>query len=231
MKAMIFAAGEGRRMRPLTLATPKPLLRVGERSLLEHQMIRLAEAGVNTVVINAAYLADQVVAAVRNMDLRGMRCDISIEEEPLETGGGLLRAMPYLGSEPFLLVNSDIWTDFDFRTLAEMRLDDRSLGHLVMVDNPSHNLGGDFCLDDDGRCCPVAGLANLPSYTFSGISLLRPELVLNFSGKREVFPLLEPLVMAMTEHRISGEVFCGQWFDVGTVERLEEVRKLHEASY
>ncbi len=225
MKAMIFAAGEGRRMRPLTLATPKPLLKVGQCSLLEHQMRRLEAAGVREFVINVAYLADQVITALEQMDLHGLHVDVSVEESPLETGGALLRAQPYLGEAPFLLVNSDVWCDVDYGLLLQHQMAEGCLAHLVLVPNPLHNPKGDFVLSADGSVREPLEGGDASRYTFSGISVVDPRLISEYPECRERFPLVEALRHAMRAGRVSGEVFFGHWADIGTPERLEHLRE------
>lgn len=229
VKAMIFAAGEGRRMRPLTLATPKPLLRVGQQSLLQHLIDKLYAAGITELVVNAAYLADQVLKAIQMMDLKGMPCYVSVEEQPLETGGGLKRALPYLGEAPFLLVNSDVWCDFDLAALCKRTLQSDLLAHLVLVESPAHNRSGDFVLRQSGLLrhrMEQDGISDC--LTFSGISLMKPEFVRRYSDEREVFPLRDMLNRALEESSVTGELFAGYWSDVGTPERLEQVRKRFE---
>lgn len=224
MKAMIFAAGEGRRMHPLTLATPKPLLRVGGVSLLEHQIRRLKAVGTRQFVINVAYLADQIITELKDMDLTGLQCDVSVEEQPLETGGGLLRALPYLGREPFLLMNADVWSALDLKRLVSTKLKDSVLAHLVMVPNPTFHPEGDFALAPDGQVSDKSECLDVLAYTYSGISIIRPELIENFYAEEERFPLKAPLICAMKDGKVSGELYTGEWCDIGTPERLEDVR-------
>lgn len=211
MKAMILAAGRGERMRPLTDAVPKPLLRAGDKALIEYLLDGLAAAGWDEVVINHAHLGGQLRAALGDGHRYGLRILYSSEgEEGLETGGGIYRALPLLDSDPFLVVNGDIWTDYPFarlpRTLA-------GLAHLVLVDNPGHHPAGDFALDH-GRVL-ATGASKL---TFSGIGVYRHAL---FAGCRPgKFPLAPVLRAAMAAGRVSGEHHRGAWFDVGTPERL-----------
>lgn len=231
MKAMIFAAGEGRRMRPLTLATPKPLLRVGDCSLLEHLIRRLQAAGITELVLNVSYLADQIITALKRVDLNGMPCHVSVEEQPLETGGGLKRALPYLGDEPFVLVNSDVWCDIDFHRLMNHAMSADVLGHLVLVESPNHNHGGDFVINEHAQVRNKSELDGpADCLTFSGVSVIRPELVRLFSSERDVFPLRDLLYKGIEANQITGEYFPGYWSDVGTPERLDEVRARYEGS-
>jgi MurNAc alpha-1-phosphate uridylyltransferase len=202
MKAMILAAGRGERMRPLTDAVPKPLLRAGDKTLIEYLLEGLAAAGWDEVVINHA-LGDG--------RRHGLRIHYSSEgDEGLETGGGIYRALPLLDSDPFLVVNGDIWTDYPFARLPRTLTD---LAHLVLVDNPEHHPAGDFVLDH-GRVLA----AGAPKLTFSGIGVYRHAL---FEGCRPgKFPLAPLLRAAMAAGRVSGEHYRGAWVDVGTPERL-----------
>lgn len=215
MKAMILAAGKGERMRPLTLHTPKPLLPVAGRALIEYHIGALAAAGINELVINHAWLGRQVEQALGDGSRYGVRIAYSAETEPLETGGGILKALSLLGDEPFIVVNGDIWTDYDF---SRLRGTAGSLAHLVLVDNPPHHPRGDFILQD-GRVS-AEGESKL---TYSGISILHPRLFAGCSaGSFALAPLLRA---AMEQGRVSGEHFAGRWLDVGTVERLAEAQR------
>lgn len=214
---MILAAGRGERMRPLTDTTPKPLLRIGGQTLIERHVHALARAGITELVINHAYLGEQIVQALGDGDAYGVHICYSPETGgSLETGGGIMKALPLLGAEPFLAVNGDIWTDFPFDALPP-QID--SLAHLVMVDNPDNHLQGDFSLSE-GRLSQQ-GPAML---TFSGIGVYRPEL---FAGcSPGVFPLGPLLRTAMDAGQVSGEHYQGSWFDVGTPERLDAVNRV-----
>ncbi len=220
MKAMILAAGEGRRMRPLTLSTPKPLLQVRGISLIEHHIRRLAEAGVRELVINVAYLGEQIRAALGDGGAHGVHIQYSVEPEPLETAGALHHALPLLGDAPFLLINGDVWTDYPFAKLRSHNL--RNLGHLVLVPNPEHKLTGDFSLDDTGN---ISELDGATSFTFSGISLVSPSLIRGYPQARRQFPLREVFSWAIRDQQLSGELFAGTWCDVGTPERLAELNR------
>ncbi|MDV7211448.1 N-acetylmuramate alpha-1-phosphate uridylyltransferase MurU [Azotobacter beijerinckii] len=217
MKAMILAAGKGERLRPLTLHTPKPLVRAGGVPLIEYHVRALVAAGFRELVINHAWLGAQIEAYLGDGARFGASIAYSAEGEPLETGGGIHRALPLLGGEPFLLVNGDIWTDYAF---ADLRRVPASLAHLVLVDNPAHHPQGDFCLED-GR---VSARGERPGLTYSGIAVLDPAL---FAGCRPgAFKLAPLLLAAMAEGRVGGEHFRGRWVDVGTHERLAEVERL-----
>ena len=217
MKAMILAAGKGERLRPLTLHMPKPLVPVGGVPLIEYHIRALAAAGFRELVINHAWLGAQIEAYLGDGARFGVSIAYSAEGEPLETGGGIHRALPLLGAAPFLLVNGDIWTDYDF---AALRRAPEGLAHLVLVDNPAHHPEGDFRLQD-GRAAPRGAQAGL---TYSGIAVLDPAL---FAGCRPgAFKLAPLLLAAMAEGRVAGEHFRGRWVDVGTHERLAEVERL-----
>ncbi|MGM0913148.1 MAG: N-acetylmuramate alpha-1-phosphate uridylyltransferase MurU [Pseudomonadota bacterium] len=212
MKAMILAAGLGTRMRPLTDHCPKPLLSVAGRPLIVHHLERLREAGITEIVINVSYRAEQIIEALGDGGDHGVRIAWSREETPLETGGGIQRALGLLGRAPFLLVNGDVWCDLDPSTLPA--LDNGDLARLVLVDNPDHHPAGDFHLDATGR----VSAEGEPRLTFAGISLLDPALV---AGEpRGAFALAPLLRRAMAEGRVAGHHHRGRWVDVGTPERL-----------
>lgn len=210
MKAMILAAGLGKRMRPLTDHCPKPLLPVAGKPLIVHHLERLKQAGIEEVVINVSYRAEQIIQTLGNGQAYGLRIHWSQETTPLETGGGIQKALPLLGEQPFLLVNGDIWCDY-LPSQAMLKGDD--LAHLVLVDNPAHHVEGDFALDH-GRALTQGA----PRYTYAGVSIIHPALLAGQpSGAFALAPLLKH---AMSQRRISGEHFTGHWVDVGTPERL-----------
>ncbi|MBM4215258.1 MAG: nucleotidyltransferase family protein [Gammaproteobacteria bacterium] len=225
---MILAAGRGERMRPLTDERPKPLLDVGGRSLLEWHLAALARAGIRDVVINHAWLGERIVEALGDGHRHGVRIEYSAESEgALETAGGIIQALPMLGSDPFLVINGDIWTDFDFSRLPV--LDEQALGSLVLVPNPSQHPRGDFSLiaRDGSGFDILADPLRLeaedapPRYTFSGIAVYRPEFFAGFPpGRRPLLPLLRA---AAASGRLRGRLYQGLWFDIGTPERLREL--------
>ena len=218
MKAMILAAGKGERLRPLTLHTPKPLVRAGGIPLIEFHVRALAAAGFSELVINHAWLGQQIEDYLGDGSRFGLRIAYSAEGEPLETGGGIFKALPLLGEEPFLVVNGDIWTDYDF---AALRRPLQGLAHLVLVDNPAHHLSGDFRLQSGGVMDAAAGQTSL---TYSGMAVLHPRL---FAGcQAGAFKLAPLLRAAMADGQVSGEHFVGRWIDVGTHERLADVERL-----
>ncbi len=223
MKALIFAAGLGERMRPLTNHTPKPLLHAGGKALIEWHLEKLAGIGIREVVINTSWLATQFPQTLGD----GARWDVSIRysyegETPLETGGGMLHALPLVGEAPFVLVNGDVWTDYDFARLPH---EPAGLAHLVMVDRPPQATQGDFALDDDGRVRSEGG----NRLTYAGIGVYRPQLLDGWrsrttdAGADESPPRfrLAPILRAhMAQDLITGEHHRGRWTDVGTPERL-----------
>lgn len=221
---MILAAGRGERMRPLTDTVPKPLLKVGDHALIEYHLRNLAQAGFENIVINHAYLGEMIESTLGNGACYGVNITYSPEPEVLETAGGIANALPLLveetQSQPFLVVNADIYCEIDYTlclsVLQMMRSDSgHKLAHLVLVDNPEHHADGDFALNN-GLVC----LDGNQKLTFSGIGIYRPEF---FAGVRPGVPTkLAPILRAaMQEKEVSGEYFTGSWVDVGTPERLE----------
>ncbi len=219
MKAMILAAGKGERLRPLTLHTPKPLVPVAGVPLIEYHLRALAAAGITEVVINHAWLGAQIEAHLGDGARFGVSIAYSPEGEPLETGGGILHALPLLGEQPFILLNGDIFTDYPF---AQLNRPLPGLAHLVLLDNPSHNVQGDFTLLADGQL--VDAQPGQPSLTYSGMALLSPQL---FAGCQPgAFKLAPLLRRAMAQGLVSGERYAGRWVDVGSLERLAEAEQL-----
>lgn len=216
MRAMILAAGRGERLRPLTDERPKPLMEVGGKPLIEYHVERLAAAGFRELVINRAHLGDQLPAALGDGGKWGIHIHWSDEQpEALETGGGIFQALPRLGSGPFAVINGDLWTDYPFARLRAVKCD---WAHLVLVPNPPQHAAGDFALqgarvreDGDRR------------HTFSGIAVYHPRLFAGCSpGRFSVVPLLRA---AMRDRVVTGELYRGAWDDIGTVERLEALRR------
>ncbi|HLY53703.1 MAG TPA: nucleotidyltransferase family protein [Steroidobacteraceae bacterium] len=214
MKAMLLAAGRGERLRPITDSLPKPLVPVAGRPLIAWHLTALSRAGIREIVINLSWLAERLRAALGDGSEWGVSITWSEEGPvPLETGGGIFRAVPLLGPGPFLVVNADIWTDIDFAALA---LEEGALAHLVLVPNPPHNARGDFGLDGD-----LVVSRDSDRFTYSGVGLLRPELFHGCSGER--FPLLPVLNRAIAARGVRGELHRGAWSDVGTAERLAQL--------
>ncbi len=213
MKAMILAAGQGTRMRPLTEHTPKPLLEVGGIALIVWHLEKLAHFGFREVVVNIAHLGWKIPQALGDGSQWGVHITYSDEQEEgaLESAGGIVKALDHLkDSDPFLVVNGDVWTDYDFDSSKTLR--DGVLAHLVLVPNPPHNPEGDFALLD-------GFVHDNPEYTFSGIGYYSPKLFEHVPyGKRALAPLLRE---AMYEGKVTGELYEGEWYDIGTPERLE----------
>ncbi|ENV93388.1 hypothetical protein F937_02787 [Acinetobacter calcoaceticus ANC 3680] len=219
MKAMILAAGLGNRMRPLTLYTPKPLLEVGGKALIVWHIEKLKKIGVTEIVINSAWLADKLIGSLGDGSQFGVDIRWTREDEGLETAGGIINALPLLGTDPFILVNGDVWTTMDFEALRHIKLND-DLAHLVLVDNPKQHPEGDFTLFD-GRTFTFDQDVTGENLTFSGVSVIHPKLFDGLEpGKRPLAPLLK---QAMQNQKISGEKLKGAWVDVGTPERLMEL--------
>ena len=213
MKAMILAAGRGERMRPLTDTTPKPLLQVRGKALIVRLIEALVRAGIRGIVINHAHLGNVIEAALGDGRRFGAPIRYSREIEALGTAGGIAQALPFLGEEPFVVVNGDIFCDFDFPGLIARTLG-KHLAHLVLVANPPHHPEGDFALDGTQVLD-----ADKPEWTFSGIGLYRPDLFEDIrpGSKGQLAPLLRA---AMARKQVSGEIHRGVWYDVGTPERF-----------
>lgn len=216
IRAMLLAAGRGERMGTLTATTPKPLLELAGRPLIEHHLERLGAAGITEVVINVSYLGDRIETRLGDGARFGLAIRYSREPgAPLETGGGIRRALPLLGPAPFLVVNSDVWTDLDFRTLPVLPA---GLAHLVLVPNPDHHPHGDFALHSDR-----VSVEETARHTFSGIAIYRPALFDGVSEER--FPLAPLLRAACARGQVTGELYEGRWIDVGTPERLARAER------
>ena len=221
MKAMLLAAGKGTRMLPLTAQTPKPLLQVAGRSLIEHQIVKLEAAGFTELVINTAWLGEQLEQALGDGSALGVNIQWSREAEPLETAGGIIRALPLLGARPFAVINADTWTDYPFEKLTNALATDMH-AHLVLVPNPPHHPHGDFILKEDGSLkCPKIHVQH--ALTFSGIAVYHPAM---FIGINQVkYPLLPILQRAIRRDLASAEYYDGVWEDIGTPERLDALDK------
>jgi len=213
MKAMILAAGRGERLRPLTDRLPKTLVEAGGRTLLDRHLDRLEAAGVREVVINVAHLGEALRAHLDARPRTALQIALSVEAEALETAGGIANVRDRLGSAPFLLLNGDVYCAMELAGLCARRLSE-DLAHLVLVPNPAHRPGGDFSLAESR-----VGMQARPRYTYAGIAVLSPQLVAGIrAGERA--PLAPLLHAAAAEGRVSGELYAGPWFDVGTAERL-----------
>jgi MurNAc alpha-1-phosphate uridylyltransferase len=222
MKAMILAAGRGERMRPLTDHTPKPLLPAGGKPIIVHTIEQLVAAGINEIVINHAHLGYQLEERLGNGQQFGASISYSPEgEQALETAGGIIKALPLLGKDAFLVVNGDIATDFPFAQLKTVPV---ALAHLVFIDNPEHHPEGDFALNNNGLVTDQGA----QKYTFSGIGIYRPELFDNIpSGVLKLRPLFNQAIAAQ---RLTGQKHDGFWMDIGTPERLQELDDYYKAN-
>ena len=216
MKAMILAAGRGERLRPHTDITPKPLIQVGEHRLIEYHLLNLAKAGVKDIVINISWLADQITETLGDGSNYSLNITYSDEgDEALETAGGIINAMPHLGDDPFIVINGDIWCDYDLSRLTGRHMEHEA--HLVLVKNPEHNEEGDFAIEDG--LIKNSGEQRL---TFSGIGLYTHSFFQDITpGKKALAPILRK---KSELNKVSGEFYNGQWVDIGTIERLAQLR-------
>lgn len=222
-QAMILAAGKGTRLRPLTLETPKPLVEVGGQPLIVWHIKALKAAGITDITINASWLADKLMDTLGNGSQFGVQLHWSLEEdEPLETAGGIFKALQTgkLQDAPFILVNSDVWTMFDFTKLTNYELSADQRAHLLLIDNPEHNNGGDFAINNGLASEQPVGDAD--KYTFAGISVVSPRLVdgLVDGQPAALAPLLK---QAMLKFQVTADVMPDNWIDVGTPERLAQI--------
>ena len=213
MKVMLLAAGFGTRMKALTRDCPKPLLTIGERSLIEHLLCQLSHAGFTEIVINVSYLAEQIIETLGDGSAYGVSIEYSKEVEPLYWGGGVYQALPLLGDAPFLVISGDLWTDYPFE---QLRTRTTETAHFVLVDSP--DCPRDFTLSETGK----VGKDN-PQFTYGGISLIHPRLFKKHTHGRFSFrDVIAPVVNAGA---VTGEVFAGTWVNVGTPECLAELRE------
>jgi len=218
---MILAAGRGDRLAPLTDVTPKPLLEIAGKPLIDHHLHALVHAGITQITVNVAHLGEQIVAHLNDVRPHQIRVDFSHEPQgALETGGGIHKALGLIESDPFIVVNADIWTDFSFASLPDAI---EGLAHLVLVQNPQHHPVGDFGLQD-GLVQEIDDGSNA-TLTYSGIGLYRKRLFEGCSSGR--FPLAPLLDEAAQADQLSGELYRGKWMDIGTPQRLEQAR--HQA--
>lgn len=227
-QAMILAAGKGTRLRPLTLETPKPLVEVARQSLIVWHIKALQAAGITDITINASWLADKLMDTLGDGSQYKVNLHWSVEDdEPLETAGGIFQALQTgkLRDEPFILVNSDVWTTYDFTQLRDYTFGADQRAHLLLIDNPEHNDGGDFAINN-GLASEQA-IGDNDKYTFAGISVMSPRLVDGLvSGQPAALaPLLK---QAMVKFQITAEVITDNWIDVGTPERLRQVNEFIE---
>lgn len=215
MKCMLLSAGLGKRMRPLSLQTPKPLIELAGKSLIEHHLTRLKSAGHREIVINLSHLGDMIQQKLGDGERYGVRIEYSHEgAHPLGTAGGIVHALPLLGDKPFLVISSDIWCDhpLSFPDLVH------DIAHLVLVDNPPHHPGGDFAYESGKACGSGENFL-----TFSGIGIFKPELFKEQAvGQSTLAPVLHS---AISREKVSAEHYAGTWFDIGTPERLREAEQ------
>jgi MurNAc alpha-1-phosphate uridylyltransferase len=225
---MILAAGKGTRLRPLTLETPKPLVEVGGQPLIVWHIKALQAAGITDITINASWLADRLMQALGDGAEYGVKLHWSVEDdEPLETAGGIFNALQTgkLQDAPFILVNSDVWTTYDFAQLQDYTLGPDQLAHLLLIDNPEHNNGGDFAINNG--LASEQPIADADKYTFAGISVVSARLVDGLVSGQPA-PLAPLLKQAMLKFQITAEVIKDNWIDVGTPERLTQVNEFIE---
>ncbi|WP_221075936.1 N-acetylmuramate alpha-1-phosphate uridylyltransferase MurU [Agarivorans aestuarii] len=209
--AMILAAGRGERMRPLTDNCPKPLLKVAGKALINWHIDKLVAAGITRIVINTAYLGEMIEAHLGTGEQWGIDILYSHETSALETAGGIIKALPIIDSEQFLVINGDVWNDWDYQAICQTSQTE-SDAHLYLVANPSHNLQGDFSLEN-GK------VVDKPEFTFSGVAIYHQGFFHGLpSGKQALAPLLRA---AMANQQVSGQLQAGQWVDVGTPQRLQ----------
>jgi MurNAc alpha-1-phosphate uridylyltransferase len=228
MKAMLLAAGRGERLRPLTDTLPKALVQVGGKPLIAWHLERLAAAGCAEAVINVSHLGERIVEAIGDGRRFGLRISYSHEAERLETAGGIAQALPLLGSQPFLLLNADVYCEFPLARLLGMALGPR-LAHLVLVPNPAHRPKGDFGLTG-GKTGGQVRRDAPARYTYAGVALVSPQLVQGVTAGEKA-PLAPMLYAAADAGRMSGELYEGLWQDVGTRERLAELEALLESRH
>ena len=216
MRAVILAAGEGLRMRPLTDKIPKPLLKVHGKSLIVWHIEKLAYLGFSEIVINIDYLGDKIIEALSDGSAWGVSITYSDERQSgaLESAGGIIKALPFMGKDTFLVVNSDVWCDYEFDFNFDLKDD---LAHLILVPNPQHNPEGDFGLSKER----VTNDSNKKS-TFSGIGYYSPKLFENIEMQKT--PLAPILREAANNKRVGGSLYLGEWHDIGTPQRLKDIQ-------
>lgn len=216
MRGMILAAGRGSRMGELTAQTPKPLLRIGDRYLIEYSLLALAKTGIKDIVINISYRAEQIRQTLGNGERYGVTIHYSEETEALETGGGVYQALPLLGDEPFIVLSCDVVTDYPLQKLPK---EPKGLAHLVLVDNPPYHVEGDFCLDGEKIYCGKG-----VTMTFGNVGLYRPELFADCQPGH--FRLGELIKRNIPQGNVTGEHYQGIWHNMGTPDDLEKASEL-----
>lgn len=214
--AMILAAGRGERLRPLTDTTPKPLIKVAGKPLIEYQIENLVASGIKRIVINTAWLAEKIHAALGDGSNYSVQIDYSDEAEALETAGGIIQALPLL-AEKFIVVNGDIWCDFDYSSWIDKPISTQA--HLLLTANPEHNLKGDFSIENG-----LAKNTGAPMYTYSGIGIYTAEFYDGVAqGKQALAPVIRGKIF---QGQVSAEVHDGHWLDAGTLQRIEQLEQL-----
>ena len=215
-RAILLSAGRGERLRPMTDTIPKPLIPINGKPLIIYHLEKLSAIGIKDVVINISYLADQIRDTLGDGKKFNLNIHYSYEPDVLETGGGIVQALPLLGDEPFLVISADIYTDFPLETLSRMSLGN-SLAHLILVPNPPFHPEGDFSLDSTGR------ISNTPAYTYANLGVYHPDFFRDCSpGKVPLGPLLRK---AADLHLLTGDIYKGIWYNVGTLEEVEKLEK------
>lgn len=212
---MILAAGRGERLRPLTLTTPKPLLKIGKITLIDHVLQSVRAANITDVVINVHYLKEKIIQHCGDGSAYNLRIQYSVEETLLETGGGIFNALPLLDDSPFLVLSADVWTHYSLLPLTQKKI---NAAHLVFVKNPDYHVNGDFGLDHNHIVRSDAA----EKLTYANIGILHPRLFQH--AKHGIFPLRKILLPAIARGEITGEVFCGEWHNIGTARDLSCVR-------
>lgn len=214
MKAMILAAGLGKRMHPLTLTTPKPLLKMGGTTLIDHALHQLKLAGISDIVINVHHLRDQIIAHCGDGSAYDLTIHYSIEETLLETGGGIFQALPFFNNDPFLAISADVWTDFPLKKLLSQKTNG---AHLIFVDNPDYHPQGDYGLDTNG----IVHLDSAHKLTYANIAVIHPSLFQ--AEKPGIFKLSSVFRKAIEKKCVTGEYYSGVWHNIGTPQDLRSV--------
>lgn len=214
MKAMILAAGQGKRLRPLTLTCPKPLIKANNKALLTYHLEKLKQANISEIIINSAYLSEQIVSFVDNYADKDMHLYNSVEDGlGLETAGGIIKALDFFDDKPFLVINADIFLDCDYSLFTQYQLQSQYYAHLFLVSNPQHNLKGDFAIATDGR------LITGGDYTFSGVGIYTKAAFFDLAVQRLALrPIFDKLIDL---NKVSAKYIDVPWFDIGSIDRLE----------
>jgi MurNAc alpha-1-phosphate uridylyltransferase len=214
--AILLSAGRGERLRPYTDHIPKPLISVAGKPLIIHHLEKLSQIGIKNVVINISYLAEKIQNTLGDGSQFNLNITYSYEPQALETGGGIFQALSLLGDQPFLVISSDIYTDYDFKNLLNKSFS--HLAHLILTPNPDYHTKGDFSVQEDGF------LNNTPQYTYANIGLFHPDFFKECT--REKFPLAPLLRKAIDQHQVTGELYKGLWYNIGSVEEWEKLKLL-----